>query len=544
MNTMNMNQVGMNQLGMNLDLRMPLNMALPGIQGMQNLFPPAMPSSMQVGLHVDRIPIDTLNRDVTETIERHLGVQVINFEDKRGQKTVHCCAFAVVQGMVDFKGKNEILIDLPLAAGVRSVPGTVDCADQTAPKQVRVQRANRRPDAAISPPPRSTLHIRVMTQRRNWAFGVKNLTWVGLTSLLELASPGSTERMILVADDTSQKTSQAHPENFICGFFVEMADVPAAKELLESCGDRRIIIDRVPFRISTEYTRKDGLKLYDKPVSLREMKLNEFAQVRSASVEIANGVRHAVETIAVEFPFKNDFFSTPTSDSPLPRSKGLVEFFRFMESTDVKRLPKWYIQRLTELGWQPPGTILATDEILTGLLRSVRMEEYAPVLEDMGATSYLDLLMLDDSLLKEWGMTKVLHRRKLLEAIRNLKQRVVDPNTADPIATGGVVPTVQKPATTAATAAAPAATPQVQVQVPQQAAPLAQEDVGAAEVDIPAHFEEDDRKDNKTHNPAKMHAGRMARVTQITPSQFDEDDQWANPTRWTLPVCDKPSEIT
>eukprot|EP00754_Rhynchopus_humris_P014225 Rhum_TRINITY_DN14379_c5_g17::Rhum_TRINITY_DN14379_c5_g17_i1::g.86361::m.86361 len=385
------------------------------------------------GLHIDRIPIDTLTSDVQKCLEANLGTKVLHIEDKRGQKTVHCCAFAVVQGTVDFRGLQELAFDLGVVHGVRSVPGTLEDTAQGV-RQIRVQKATRQPESPPVVRPRCTLHIRVMTQRRHWAFGVRGMTWAGLTTLLEMAFPNLTEKMLLVADDTSQKTSQAHPENFICGFFVEMASVDAARLLLENCGDRRVVIDRVPFRVSAEYTRKESLKLYDKPPTLRDVKMCEFADVRAASMVICQQLRQLGNELTVDFPVKGDCFCTsatlgsqvPKTDDPSAMMLGL---FKFMDADDVKRLPKWYVQRLSELGWQPPGTVRATDDILKGFLASIRMEEYYNALSEEGATTFLDLQMLDDALLLDIGMDKVLHRRKLLQQIQKLKERVIEPQT-------------------------------------------------------------------------------------------------------------------
>eukprot|EP01064_Diplonema_japonicum_P002844 TRINITY_DN1183_c1_g2_i1.p1 TRINITY_DN1183_c1_g2~~TRINITY_DN1183_c1_g2_i1.p1 ORF type:complete len:608 (+),score=172.01 TRINITY_DN1183_c1_g2_i1:80-1903(+) len=468
------------------------------------------------GLHIDRIPIDTLTRDVASTLSQFLDMEVMHIEDKRGQKTVHCCAFAVVKGNVDFQGKPEMQYELPSQFGVRCVPGTLTDGTEKPPppRMIRIQPATRRPEHPPTPQPRCTLHIRIMTQRRNWAFSINGLTWAGLSCMLDLVAPGSAKNVILVADDTSEKTSQAHPENFICGFFVECVDVKAAEAVLQTCGDQKVIIDQVPFRIAAEYTRKSSLRLYDKPSKLRQTKQAEFNKVRQRSEVIAQRVNRGIAP-GVTFPVK---LGEPVSE--------LNELFKFMSNHEIQRMPRWYQQRLHELGWTQPGMVSANDDILLTFLRSIKLEIYYTMLHGMGVMSYLDLATLDDQLLQQHGMDMVVHRRKLLTQIGELRHRV----QYDPAVNGLPAELVSSQLPLPVHVASP---PPSAVPVDLIETPLVQVS-GTVSIEEPQAPAEEEEPANK----AKMHRGKKGgrNVSMRYMPTTEEDVECTGNNRWTLPA--------
>eukprot|EP01062_Namystynia_karyoxenos_P046449 TRINITY_DN34812_c0_g1_i1.p1 TRINITY_DN34812_c0_g1~~TRINITY_DN34812_c0_g1_i1.p1 ORF type:complete len:702 (+),score=186.64 TRINITY_DN34812_c0_g1_i1:95-2200(+) len=396
-----------------------------------------------VGLHIDRIPLDTLTKDIALTIKQELGSEVLHIEDKRGQKTVHCCAYAIVSGNPDFGGRSEV--HRPLRHS-DPYPGEDPHPDGTGSpgRTIRIQRASRCPERPVPCQPCTTLHIRVMTQRRNWSFAISGLSWIGLAGFLETVSPGSAKNVLLVADDRSEKTARSHPENFICGFFVECRDMEASAEVLSKCGDRRVVVDGVPFRVAAEYTRKRNLRLYDKqpkgqPDCLRHTMQQQFDEARNEGTQIAQYIL-AGEHVPVQLA------------DPAPPRGAAVRMFRLMCTAESVHKPQWYQRRLQELGFhphmggsqnppamrvdmgpaqqQPPEQqpLRAVDpnkDILEPFLKSIGLSEYHSMLRRMSATSYHDLAELDHELLQSEGMTDENDRRTLLAGVNQLYKLVV-----------------------------------------------------------------------------------------------------------------------
>eukprot|EP01065_Artemidia_motanka_P053453 TRINITY_DN9916_c0_g1_i1.p1 TRINITY_DN9916_c0_g1~~TRINITY_DN9916_c0_g1_i1.p1 ORF type:complete len:481 (+),score=142.23 TRINITY_DN9916_c0_g1_i1:58-1500(+) len=345
-------------------------------------------------IHVDNLPIHTLTSEIRDCLAT-AGFHVHSVEAKRGTSrskkvAVHVCAHAIVWGGTPLVPQEERHLPLPAASA--------DSDEQFA----RIQLAERPLGPPDEPVARPTVHVRVMTMRRGWAFAVSSFTAAGLVAVLEMASPGAASLIHLVSEDRSGTTTRAHPENHVSAFFVECADTDTAAELLRRCDDRRVIVDRQPFRIGVEYTRRQT-SLYDQSPGARAEKAAEFVRMQAEVAPVVADLN--ADTHRVRF------------DDRL--------LFTFLTAEEAAAKPQWYRERLASLGYLQPQRrrlINKNTPIRTDVLAQVDLTEYDAALAAEGVSSYLDLVELDDEFLLSVGMQSMLHRRKLLRQIAALKE--------------------------------------------------------------------------------------------------------------------------
>eukprot|EP00756_Hemistasia_phaeocysticola_P009402 Hpha_TRINITY_DN14874_c0_g1::TRINITY_DN14874_c0_g1_i1::g.169088::m.169088 len=293
----------------------------------------------EMPVHIDRIPISTQNSTIKHDLEETFSCRVLCIEDKRGQHTVHCCAFAKLKGAKWPEGETEVLIGRQM---------------------IRVQQARKAPDAPTEQEQaRKTLHIRIMANRKceeygNWAFAISGLTWVGLAAALELVQEGLAANIHLVADDKSNNTSKAHPENFIGGFFVECPAEDVAEFVHKNCTDKVFEVGGVDFRVAAEFTRKT-ISLYDKPPRSNGVPGEDIRVKMNAEYRKAVAQAKIIMGILKVRPATTPLLVTPevAVDGDLERPRDgaeVVKMFQFYSREQLvdARKPPWYARKYDE----------------------------------------------------------------------------------------------------------------------------------------------------------------------------------------------------
>eukprot|EP01065_Artemidia_motanka_P012551 TRINITY_DN1690_c1_g2_i1.p1 TRINITY_DN1690_c1_g2~~TRINITY_DN1690_c1_g2_i1.p1 ORF type:complete len:383 (+),score=53.30 TRINITY_DN1690_c1_g2_i1:54-1151(+) len=275
-------------------------------------------------LRLTGIPIDTPTSTIKAALSENMGVHLDYVEVKRGTHTACVSAFAIARGVVDLgvQGAEHCRLESR---------GTV--------AYMRIELSKDPPTPPPRPDPQSVVHIRVMAKRAGWGFALKALTWDGLAATLELAVPGSSGRVTHVANDNSGRSRQAHLENFMCGFYVEAADVDQAVWLVTHCNDKLAMVAGQDFLLTVEYAKRcDILR-----GRLGTRSHAEFASARRRALDNLPGVADP------------DYYPDVCGD----------RFFSFFSEEDLWAMPKWFrtqLQLETDSSASEDSTDAASDD--------------------------------------------------------------------------------------------------------------------------------------------------------------------------------------
>eukprot|EP01065_Artemidia_motanka_P012553 TRINITY_DN1690_c1_g4_i1.p1 TRINITY_DN1690_c1_g4~~TRINITY_DN1690_c1_g4_i1.p1 ORF type:complete len:430 (+),score=85.28 TRINITY_DN1690_c1_g4_i1:65-1291(+) len=380
--------------------------AAPAVHGWTRQLQHSWQSARLAGtaLHLTGIPIDMPTSTIKAALSENMGVHLDYVEVKRGTHTACVSAFAIARGVVDLgvQGAEHCRLESR---------GTV--------AYMRIELSKDPPTPPPRPDPQSVVHIRVMAKRAGWGFALKALTWDGLAATLELAVPGSSGRVTHVANDNSGQSRQAHSENFMCGFFVEAADIDQAVWLVTHCNDKLAMVAGQDFLLTVEYAKRCD-RLYGKQRAAgRKQKGMEFARARTRALDCLPSV------------------ADPTNCPDLCDN----HLFSFFDQEDA---PKWF-QTLLPLStdsrstseasagpasddgdsadeeqlWD--GSVRSLDGCRRAMLEELRLEAFDNALEEYGVYSFLDMQALDECTLRRLGMSAVDSERLVRHAHRTVE---------------------------------------------------------------------------------------------------------------------------
>ena len=223
----------------------------------RNAEPREEESLAKKSIYIDRIsPIlsdGAIRRAINEGISPHGVEKVAELEVIRTQSSRHVHAFALLT--TDYGTSNDA-IEIPVETG----------------DYIKVQLASKELQFDDKPQPCRTLHLRLYSLKNMWAETVGKMSWTGLLSILEVISPGISDRIIMVADDRSARSNLSHSSVLLAVFFVECISLEDAVQVRKAVHDMSTqAIDDHRFLVRADFSTHDK-KLHDTSESKEQLK--------------------------------------------------------------------------------------------------------------------------------------------------------------------------------------------------------------------------------------------------------------------------------